>query len=335
MKRITLRDVAALAGVSSSTASRTLSGHPAISSQTKKAVYDACKALNYVPDLAAKGLTGHETHTIGMIVPDISNPYFSAMCTAAEGFASRRGYRVILANTLHDPGYELEAVNRMLSQQVDGLLISACTPDSQSHHKALTGATPCVYLGSNHGRYCSFVEVDNEHGAFEATQYLTLLGHRDIVFLGGRTGSRTLEQRLAGYRRSMILNSLSPREIVLHESGGRLREWCFQQALRLFRSGDVPDAFLAYSDILAMHILDAAETCGLHAPEDFSIIGFDNIHFGCLPQIGLTSVSQQKKTAGRLAAQRLLEKIGGSRSESADILPSELMIRSTCRKLER
>lgn len=335
MRRVTLRDVAALARVSSSTVSRALNDHPAITPATKAAVRSACEKLGYVPDLAAKSLAGHGTQTIGIIIPDISNPYFSALCTAAESYAAEQGYRVILANTLHDPDYELEAVDQMLAQQVEGLLISACSPDSQSRHTRMTGTLPCVYLGSNHGPHCSFVEADNARGAFEAAQYLALLGHRRIVFFGGRQGSRTLDQRLTGYRRSMALNGLAPREIILRQKGGKLREWCRQQALSLFRSGDVPDAFLVYSDALATRVLDAAERYGLHVPEDFSIIGFDNILFSQMPQVGLTSVSQQKKCAGRLAAQRLFEKIGGAQGDSADILPTELIIRTSCRKFKR
>lgn len=331
MKRATVRDVAALAGVSPSTVSRALNGNPAISEETRRAVRDACKALDYVPDLAARGLAGHETHTVGIIVPDISNPYFSALCTAAEEYAAERNYRVILANTLHDPAYELDAVDRMLSQRVDGMLISACTPQSQAEHAAMVRELPCVYLGNNHGSGCSYVEVDNVRGGYEAARYLQLLGHRRIWFLGGREGSRTLEQRVAGYRRAMALQGLDTREVILREEGGSLREWCGRRARELFAAGEIPDAWIAYSDMVAMQVLDAAEAYGLRAPDDFSIVGFDDIAFSRLPQIALTSVSQRKFTAGRLAMQRLLEKIGGG-GETADVLQPELMIRGTCRK---
>ena len=334
MKRVTVRDVAALAGVSPSTVSRALNDHPAISPETKRAVQDACAALNYVPDITAKGLSGHETYTIGIIIPDISNPYFSALCTAMEGCAAERGYRVILTNTLYQPTYELEAVDQLLSHRVDGMLITACSPESQERHGALLGNTPCVYLGGNHGPDCSYVEADNARGAYEAAQYLRLLGHRRIVFLGGRQGSRVLEQRLAGYHRSMALNGLACRELTWHgEESGHI-SWCGRQAMEIFRSGEIPDAFIAYSDMAAVRILDAAEACGLHAPEDFSIVGFDNMAFGGLPQMGLTTVSQRKFTAGRLAVERLLEKIGGENRQTADILQPELIIRSTCRKRE-
>nr|WP_326126279.1 LacI family DNA-binding transcriptional regulator [uncultured Oscillibacter sp.] len=334
MKRVTVRDIAALAGVSTSTVSRALNDHPAISPQTKKAVRDACEALNYVPDFTAKGLSGHETHTIGIVVPDISNPYFSALCTAMEGRAAAAGYRVILINTLHDPAYELDAIDQLLSHRVDGMLITACSPGSQEEHRALLGSTPCVYLGSNHGPRCSYVEADNARGAYEAAQYLRLLGHRGTVFLGGRQGSRTLEQRLSGYRRSMALNGLPCREITWTGAESGLLDWCGEQAEALFRSGECPDAILAYSDMAAVRVLEAAEACGLRVPEDFSLVGFDNITFGGLPQIGLTTVSQRKFQAGRLAVDRLLEKIGGAEARTEDVLPPELIIRSTCRKRE-
>ena len=331
MKRITVRDIASMAGVSPSTVSRALNDHPAISPQTKKAVRDACRALNYVPDITAKGLSGHETHTIGIVVPDISNPYFSALCTAMEDRVAAAGYRMILINTLHQPAYELEAIDQLLSHQVDGMLIAACSPESQARHERLLEGTPCVYLGSNHGPGCSFVEADNARGAYEAAQYLHLLGHREIVFLGGRRGSRTLEQRLRGYRRSMTQNGLPCREIIWAGEESGLLEWCGAQAEALFRGG-CPDAILAYSDMVSIQILQAAEARGLRAPEDFSLIGFDNISFGSLPQLGLTTVSQKKFTAGRLAVDRLLEKIGGEDARGPDILQPELIIRATCKK---
>ena len=334
MKRVTVRDIAALAGVSTSTVSRALNDHPAISSGTKKAVRDACVKLNYMPDITAKGLSGHETHTIGIIVPDISNPYFSALCTAMEGRAAERGYRVILINTLHSPSYELDAIDQLLSHQVDGMLINACSPSSQGEHGALLGNTPCVYLGGNHGPLCSFVEADNERGAYEAAQYLHLLGHRDIVFLGGRESSRVLAQRLAGYRRSMTQNGLLCREITWRGEESGLLDWCGEQAEALFRAKRPPDAILAYSDMVTVRVLDAAESLGLRAPEDFSIVGFDNLAFGSLPQVSLTTVSQRKFKAGQLAVDRLLEKINGADGRTADILQPELIIRSTCRKKE-
>ena len=332
MKRVTIRDVAALAGVSSTTVSRTLNDSPAISEATKEKVRAACEALNYVPDIAARGLSSHTTNMIGVIVPDVSNPYFSALFASIEECAAENSYQVLLTNTLHDPALEMEAIDWMLSQQVDGMIISAYSPQSQERDTDLLGDLPCVYLDSNHGPSCSYVEVDNDLGAFEASQYLCRLGHRQIVFLGGRTGSRTLEQRLAGYRRSMLMNGLTPYEFVAPESVQKLRSWCYERAEELFRGGCIPDAVIAYSDAIAMQVLAAAEKHGLRAPEDFSIVGFDDISISMLPQIHLTSISQQKSRTGRMAVERLVAQIKDGIGQTADIVQPELMIRSSCRK---
>ncbi len=333
MKRVTIREVAQRAGVSAATVSRVLSNHAAISEETKALVRETCREMNYVPDMAARGLSGHSTHTIGVILPDISNPYFSGMYTAIEQRASELGYRVLLSNTLHDPRREQSAIDQILSHQVDGIMISAYSPQTQEQQAPLIGTHPCVYLGSNHGPACSYVEVDNERGAYEATQYLVHLGHRKIVFLGGRTSSRTLEQRLKGYRRSLLEHGLPPQEITAPDDVGGLRHWCYQRAKALLWGGALPDAIIAYSDIFAMRVLEAAGEYGLHAPEDFSILGFDDIAFGCLPQIRLTTVSQKKIHSGRLAVERLVEQMQGSRQRSADVLLPELIIRGTCRKI--
>ena len=333
MNRVTIRDIAALAGVSPSTVSRVLNDHPAISEKTKAAVRKACQTLQYVPDMTARGLTGHMTHTIGVIVPDISSPYFSALCTSLERRAAEKGYRVLLTNTLHDPAHELDAVDRMLSQQVDGLIVSACSPQSQEAQTPLLGDVPCIYVGNNHGPACSYVEGDSERGAYEATQFLHHLGHRRIVFLGGRVGSKTLEQRLSGYRRSMLLNGLTPESVIAPKDVGSMRQWCYQQAEKLFQRGFMPDAIIAYSDIMAMQVLGAANDLGFQVPEDLSVIGFDNTMFAQLPQIQLTSVSLRKSRIGVVAVERLLEKINGDTSLTADVLQPELMIRATCRRI--
>lgn len=335
MERVTIYDVAKLAKVSPTTVSRALHDHPAISKKTKQRVRAACEQLAYVPDIVARGLSGQKTHTIGVIVTDISDPYLSALCAVIEQYCSAHGYRVLLGNTLHDPQYELEAVGRMLSQQVDGLLISAHSPQSQARHKALIGSLPCVYLGNNHTPDCSYVEVDNDRGAYEAAQYLYHLGHRRIVFAGGRVGSRTLELRLNGYRRSLLSHGLIPREIVGTEQMAGLWQWFRRQPVGGAQNERAFDAVIAYTDIIALNILNAAETGGLRVPEDFSLIGFDDIAFGRLRHVRLTSVSQSHTRTGQLAVERLLAQIDGQGSgRTADTLPPELMIRDTCRRME-
>ena len=330
-KRSTIKDVAALAGVSAATVSRALDDRPEISSETKERVRSACAQLGYVPNAAARGLAGHATHTIGLVLPDISNPYFSGMATAIEETAAAHGCRVFLSNSLRKEDRELRAIENLVARQVDGILVNPVSPESQLRHREVLGGLPCVYLGANHDESPSYVMADNETGAYAAARYLIRLGHRDILFLGGRTTSRTREQRIRGFRRALAEAGLEGRELPAPPNVTLMRQWSYETALELLK-GPLPDAIFAYSDMTALKVLEAAEERGVRIPEDLSMVGYDNIAFGALHRIHLTTVSQHKYQQGQIAVERLLEKINGSRAHTEDILEPELIIRSTCVK---
>lgn len=333
-KRTTIKDVAALAGVSCATVSRALDDRPEISAETKERVRAACARLGYIPNAAARGLAGQATHTIGLIVPDVSNPYFAGMTTAIEQAAAQGGYRVLLSNSMRDEDRELQAIEAFLSRQIDGILLSALSPRSQARYREIVGTLPFVCLGVNHGTDCSYVMPDNAGGAYEATRYLLRLGHRDLVFLGGRSDSRTREQRIAGFRRALEEDGLTGRVLPGPEDPTALRQWGYDQAMELFRRRPLPHAIFAFSDMTALKVLEAAEASGIRIPEEVSLVGFDNISFSALPRIHLTTVSQKKRRQGRLAVQRLLEQIQGAAGHTADLIRPELIIRSTCARRE-
>lgn len=332
-RRTTIKDVAALAGVSFATVSRVLDDHPDISRETKEKVRAACAQLGYVPNSAARRLAGQATHTIGVIVPDISNPYFSDMATAIEQAAAERGYRMLLSNSMRDTKQELQAIDGFLSRQIDGILISPLSPDTQSAHKAVLGDLPCVYIGVNHNGQCSYVAGDNRAGTYRATRYLVELGHRDLVFLGGQERSLTREQRSAGFHQALQEAGLSGREYFMEQDPADSgRQWSYDIALQLFRQERPPDAVVAFSDIMALRIMEAAEVCGVRIPQDVSLVGYDNISFSALPRIRLTTVSQKKRRQGRLAVAALLSQIQGDFHHAAQLIQPELIVRSTCVK---
>ena len=330
-KRATIKDVAALAGVSAATVSRVLDNRPEISAETKERVRAACDQLGYVPNAAARGLAGQSTHTIGLVLPDVSNPYFSGMATAIEQTAAAHGYRVFLSNSIRKEERELQAIENFAARQVDGILIIPISPKTQVRHQEILGSLPCVYLGANHDSDCSYVMTDNEAGAYDAARYLIRLGHRDILFLGGRTTSRTREQRIRGFRRALAEAGLEGRELPAPPDAALMRQWSYEAATELFK-GPLPDAIFAFSDMTALKILEAAEEQGVRIPEDVSLLGYDNIAFASLPRIHLTTVSQRKFQQSRIAVERLLEKINGSTEQTVDLLAPELIIRSTCAK---
>lgn len=330
-KKATIKDVAALAGVSFATVSRALDDHSEVRPETKAKVLAACEQLGYVRDIAARSLAGHSTHTIGLVVPDVSNPYFSGMATEIEKTAAEHGYRVLLSNSMRDTEQELQTIDSFVARQIDGILISPISPQSQQRHYEVLGDLPCVYLGVNHNMDCSYVMSDNEKGAYEATKYLLNLGHRDILFLGGRETSRTRSLRVQGFQRALEENGLKGRTMPAPPDIGQLRQWIYERALELLQ-GPLPDAIFVFSDMTAMKVLEAAEERGVRIPEDVSLIGYDNITFARLPRIDLTTVSQKKHEQGRIAVERLIEKIQGRTDKTVDILQPQLMIRSTCKK---
>lgn len=330
MKRATIKDVAALAGVSSATVSRVLDDHPDISQETKERVRSACAQLGYVRNSAARGLAGQATHTIGVIVPDVSNPYFSDLATAIEQAAAEQGYRMLLSNSMRDAKQELQAIDGFLSRQIDGILISSLSPDNQDAHRAVLGDLPCVYIGVNHDGQCSYVAGDNQAGAYRAARYLVELGHRDLVFLGGRERSMTREQRAAGFRQALREAGLAGREFVVPQARATENsQWSYETAMELFRR-DPPDAILAFSDVVALRAMEAAEACGIRIPQDVSLVGYDNISFAALPRVHLTTVSQKKFQQGRMAVEQLLQQIRGDRRQSVHLIQPELIVRSTC-----
>lgn len=328
-KRTTIKDVAALAGVSFATVSRALDDRPEISAETKERVRAACAQLNYVPNAAAKGLAGQSTHTLGLIVTDISNPYFARLATAIEKTAAAHGYRVLLSNSLRDCELEIQAVENFLARRVDGMLISSMSPEAQARDQELLGDLPCVYLGANHGEDCSSVSSDNEAGAYAATRYLLDLGHRDILYLGGRSTSLSRAQRVRGFYRAMREAGLEGRDIALPPEMSSVHQWSAEEARKMLGS-PLPDAVFAFSDTVALKLMGAAALLGIHIPGDLSLIGYDDNDFSALPRVHLTTVSQNNYGQGVLATERLLERIGGSAEATADVLSPKLIIRSTC-----
>lgn len=328
-KRTTIKDVAVLAGVSCATVSRSLADRPEISPETKERVRAACAQLGYVPNAAAKGLTGQFTHTLGVIVTDISNPNYYGMTTAIEETAAAHGYRVLLSNSMRDPELEIQAIENFMSRHVDGLLISSMSPALQAQHQEIMGNLPCVYLGVNHNEDCSYVTADNEQGSYIGTKYLLELGHRDILFVGGRSASRTRELRIRGFMRAMEEAGLTGRAVTTQPNMTFMRDWTTEEALEVLRD-PLPDAIFAFCDSIALKIMGAARLRGIRIPEDLSLIGFDNIDLAALPRVDLTTVSQLRYEQGTLATLHLLDKIGGKEEHIRNMLEPELIIRSSC-----
>lgn len=330
MKRITIKDVAARVGVSCATVSRALADRPEIREETKARVRSACEALGYVPNIAARGLVRSCTQTLGLVVPNISNPYFSRLALSIETTAQQHGYHVILCNSMLDPVHESESILALIRLQVDGLIVAAFSPETQQATEEAAGQTPLIYLGGNHDGNCSYIKVDTEQGAYLGTQYLIGLGHRSIAFVGGHDRSNPSQRRLHGFQRAIREAGVCGVDYPLPPEGD-VGDRAYELACRVLDEKPVPGAILAYSDHVALAILRALYERGLRVPEDISLIGFDDAASAGLPRVNLTSVAQRRCDLGALAVSRLMEKIGGNLHQTHDIFEPEIIVRGSCR----
>ena len=305
----TLRDVAALAGVHTSTVSRVLRGKEnlPIASETRQRILDAAKKLNYQPDQMARALRLKKSNTIGLIVPDISNSFFAEIARSIEAESYQAGYTLVVCNTNEDQEKEIRFVNNLISRAIDGLII-APVQDTDLHIRELKNKKfPFVLIDRCfEDLETNFVIGDNEEAAFNAMAYLTKLGHRRIGFLSGRQNIYTIRKRLEGYKRAVAEFGLCNGTDLI--SGNSFTfESGYEAVQKLLGLANPPTALLLTGNIISIGAIKAITDRGLRIPNDISIIGFvDNVlspYLFC----PLTTISHPLEEMGQMAFAILLE----------------------------
>jgi len=329
---VTLKDIAKVAGVSCATVSRALSNHPDINEETKKRIRKISQEMNYIPNPSARSLKGKNTNMIGLIIPDISNPFFAELALGVESFANENGYCVFLCNT--DWKYEREKtyVDVLNVKRVDGIIISSVTENADHH---ITSQAPVVYVteGPKH-EGVHYVGIDNKLGASMIVEYLIKLGHKDIVYIGGSEKTSTNRERYEGYKQSMEKYKLpfDSEKHVFNSLNSFSRENGYKAAMEMLIKRNIPTAVFAVNDIVALGVIQAIEDFGLSVPNDISVAGFDDISFSSMHRIKLTTVNQPKFEAGEICIDILLKLIKKQEvTEKTNILHPKLVIRNTCR----
>ena len=332
MKQVTIKDIARVAGVSYSTVSRSLTGSPEISAETRDRILKLCREMNYTANTVARSMVMRSTKLLGLIVTDISNPFMSELAYYIDGQARTRGYSIILCNSLRQRDQERSLFELMISRKADGVILVPADSDSYHGLEALLPRMPTVFLGENlRDAPASFVTVDNYRGAYMGTDYLYRLGHRRILYFGRRKGSTTHQLRSEGYRAACADYGLEPHYLNNAFSSTSIKNG-YQLAKQLFSQPLRETAIFAATDTNALGILQAAEENGIRIPDDLSLLGFDNIRDSGLPRIGLTTVEQPKKLLASMAVDSLLDKIENEQAGYTHrILSPGLVERSTCR----
>ena len=325
----TIHDVAHNAGVSATTVSRYLNNRIELPPATTARIDAAIAKLEYRPNLLAKRLSTGKSEAIGLVVPEIREPFFAELASAVEDEAERHGYTIFMSSTRGDRRREVDCLNRLHDRHVDGLVMMTNTPDDGTL-AALIGPRRNVVLLDEDipGVDVPRVFVDNEQGGYDATRHLIVAGHRDIAYLGGIDGLMSVGERWAGFMRAMNDAGLSVRPELVR-GGSFAPDLARAAMLSILEAKRPPTAVFASSDYLAIGALRAIRQKGLSIPRDISIVGFDDMPLTDLFDPPLTAIRQPVELIGRTGFQRLFALMNGKRPAPITRLPVELIERKS------
>ena len=327
---VTIKDIAKKTNVSYATVSRALNAKYGVRQETRNKVLAAARAMGYTPNGIARGLVKKQTFSIGLIIPDITNPFFPAVARGIEDQAKKFGYSVFLCNTNYEKQSEANHISLLAEKRVDGIIIAPTSNDSEDLSRRGDSSIPVVYITKRLSTNShSFVVMDDERGGFLATKHLIEQGYKTIGFIGPSTSGRGEDERLVGFRAAFEKFGLNVQsrfvrvDVVKRETG-------HETIISMIEAGDYPRAVFAGNDLMAIGIIQGIKEKGLSVPDDIAVVGFDNISFAAFPEVQLTTIHQPKYKMGKMAADILLEKIEGRTDQPRRIiLEPELIVRSS------
>lgn len=331
-RRVTNADVARVAGVSTMTVSRVVNDTGRVSEATRERVRRAIAELGYQPNQLARSLTQGRTRTIGLVVPDITNPFFPEIVRGAEDVAWEAGYTVALANAVEDPARERAAIRNLAGHRVDGVIL--CSARLSGHELTeLLGAHSAAVLINRRAEASTAVSimVDDLKGADMAVKHLVSGGRRRLAHLGGPERSASARYRRAGFLAAVQAAGLDadPHLLLTCEP---TEEAGYAGVARLLTDGgaDGPgfDGLIAYNDLMALGAIAALHDAGFEVPGDVAIVGCDDIRLASLVTPPLTTLRIEKYAMGRLACQTLLDLQRGARPEHVTYQPN-LIVRES------
>jgi LacI family transcriptional regulator len=328
--RPTMRDVAALAGVSLKTVSRVVNGVSSVDPQMTERVNAAAVKLGYRPNLTASNLRrlDRRPSTVGMLVENAANPFSSALMRAVENAAHERDILVLFGSLDEDPIRERKLVSAFIDRRVDGLVIVPAGSD-QSYLSTERDAGTCLVFLDRAPMLldADAVVSDNEGGASSAVAHLLGFGHRRIAYLGDRASIRTAAQRFAGYRRSLELAHIEMDDRLVRH-GIHSIDAATSAARRLLALPDPPSAIFASQNLVTIGVVRALSA--LHGHDRVALVGFDDFPQADMLCPGATVIAQQTEQMGRVAAERLFARLDGDQSPTeVVVLPTTLIQRGS------
>lgn len=327
-------DVARLAGVSTATVSRTLSKPETVAKQTREAVLKAAKESGYRVNLAARNLRSQRTGAVGVLIPNLGNTFFSRILAGIESTLARKGLSVLMVDTQHQTSQPDFIVDHLTDSRVDGTLSldGSLSPSLLKARHTETGLLPAVFACEWHeqGDHPS-VRVDNRQGARQAIEHLIELGHTKIGLINGPQGNVLSQERLAGSLDTLKTAGLEINTRWQFESDFSMQSGvCAAESLLQLEIR--PTAIFCANDETAIGLISQLHQRGYQVPNDFSVVGFDDIDIARHYLPPLTTISQPRMELGKVAAQMLIELLDNKSTpelKPVEVLPVELIIRKT------
>ncbi|VTU31845.1 LacI family DNA-binding transcriptional regulator [Variovorax sp. RA8] len=329
-----IHDVARLAEVSVATVSNVLNESRPVAAATRARVLKAVAALGYTPHAAARSMRGRGSGLIGLIVADITNPFFTSLVHAVERAANDGGYAVLLCNSDEDPAREQQHLQLLRAQRVDGVILAATGHASHERAAALGQLQVPVVLvdrgSAEFGR--DAVMLDNRRAGLEAVRHIIGFGHRRIAMLSGPAAVSTAAERLAGYREALLEGGLAYDERWVRDAGYR-EERAYDAACEMLRARERPTAVFAANDLIAIGLMRAIADLGLRCPEDVSVVSIDDFAWANAFRPRMTTVAQPVAAMGESAVRMLLSRIDRSAAAlppRTEIMAPMLVVRDSC-----
>ena len=324
-----IREVARLAGVSVATVSRTLSHPEKVSAESIAKVKKAIEEVNYRPNMLARNFRSARSYSIVVLVPDISNPFFSLVIRSIEAHAQKRGYAVLLGDTQDNDEREKEYIRMVETRLADGII--QLRPQSSSYAASTDLGLPYINVCGTEGTMGCCIRVDNTSGMRHMVNYLTSLNHRRIGLITGLRGNPHTIDRMKGYKKGLEDSGIEFDRRLVAE--GEYNIWSGVSAANQLSSlSERPTAIVCMNDEMAIGAIQALKSKNIRVPEDISVTGFDDIDYARHCDPPLTTIAQPRDTMAQIAVDYLLRRIEGNEPESTDmhfVQPYDFVLRKS------